>query len=69
MPQRLSDSYAFRDANYGYSGYYVERDDYNYYFREGFRRGFEDGYCNRYQYGHRSNGKYIILGAVLGSSS
>jgi hypothetical protein len=63
----FEDSYAYRDANYGYGGYYVERDDYNYYFREGFRRGYEDGYYNRYQYGRSSNGKYIILGAVLGT--
>ena len=61
------ESYAYRDANYGYSGYYVERDDYNHYFREGFRRGYEDGYYSRYQYGRRSNGKYVILGAVLGA--
>jgi hypothetical protein len=60
------ESYAYRDANYGYSGYYVAQDDYNYYFREGFRRGYEDGYHSRYQYGRRSNGKYIILGTVLG---
>jgi hypothetical protein len=37
------DSYAYQDANYGYNGYYVDRGDYNYYFREGFRRGYEDG--------------------------
>jgi hypothetical protein len=61
------DSYAYRDANYGYSGYYVEQDDYNYYFREGFRRGYEDGYYGRYQYGRLSNGKYVILGAILGA--
>jgi hypothetical protein len=63
----FEESYAYRDANYGYSGYYVERDDYNYYFREGFRRGYQDGYYGRYQYGRRSNGKYVILGAVLGA--
>jgi hypothetical protein len=63
----FEDSYAYRDANYGYSGYYVDRDDYNHYFREGFRRGYEDGYYGRYQYGRRSNGKYVILGAVLGA--
>ena len=61
------DSYAYRDANYGYGGYYVERDDYNYYFREGFRRGYEDGYYSRNKYGRRSNGKYVILGAVVGT--
>jgi hypothetical protein len=61
------DSYAYQDANYGYSGYYVERDDYNHYFREGFRRGYEDGYDRRSQYGSYSRGKYAILGTVLSS--
>jgi hypothetical protein len=59
------DSYAYQDANYGYSGYYVDRDDYNYYFREGFRRGYDDGYNSRYQYGTYSNGSYSMLGALL----
>jgi hypothetical protein len=61
------DSYAYQDANYGYSGFYVDRDDYNAYFREGFRRGYEDGYNNHYQYGSYSNGRGTILGAVLGA--
>jgi len=43
----------------------VDRDDYNYYFREGFRRGYEDGFDSRSQYGRYSNGTYSILGAVL----
>jgi len=59
------DSYPYRDANYGYSGYYVDRDDYNYYFREGFRRGYEDGYNSRYQYGRYSNGNYSIQNTIL----
>lgn len=59
------DSYAYRDGNYGYTGFYVERDNYNAYFREGFRRGYEDGYGNRYQYGRYSNGRGSILGGVL----
>ncbi len=61
------DSYAYRDANYGYNGFYVDRDDYNYYFREGFRRGYEDGYDSRHQYGSYSNGNYSILGDILSS--
>jgi flagellar biosynthesis/type III secretory pathway protein FliH len=61
------DSYPYQDANYGYGGYYIDRDDYNYYFRQGFRRGYEDGYNSRYQYGSYSNGKYTILVAILGS--
>jgi flagellar motor protein MotB len=59
------DSYAYRDANYGYSGYYVPRDDYNHYFREGFRRGYEDGYDSRYQYGSYEDGRYSVLQTVL----
>jgi hypothetical protein len=59
-------SFAYQDANYGYTGFYVDRDDYNYYFREGFRRGYEDGYNSHYQYGTYSGGKGSILGAILG---
>ena len=59
------DSYAYRDANYGYSGYYIDRSDYNHYFREGFRRGYEDGYNSRYRYGRNSGGNYSILDNVL----
>jgi flagellar biosynthesis/type III secretory pathway protein FliH len=59
------DSYGYQDANYGYNGYYLQRDDYNYYFREGFRRGYEDGYDSRYQYGSYSGGKSSILADVL----
>jgi hypothetical protein len=59
-------SYAYQDADYGYGGFYVDRDDYNYYFRQGFRRGYEDGYYGRHHYGTYSNGRTSILGAVLG---
>jgi hypothetical protein len=59
------DSYAYKDANYGYSGYYIDRSDYNYYFREGFRRGYQDGYNSRYQYGRYSNGNYSLLDNIL----
>ena len=59
------DSYAYRDANYGYSGYYVDRGDYNFYFREGFRRGYEDGYNSRYRYGRHSDGNYSILDNIV----
>jgi hypothetical protein len=58
-------SYAYQNASYGYSGYYLDRGDYSYYFRQGFRRGYEDGYYSRYQYGSYRNGGYSILGAVL----
>jgi hypothetical protein len=59
------DSFAWQDANFGYTGYYVDQSEYNFYFREGFRRGYEDGYYGRYRYGTYTNGKYAVLGAIL----
>jgi hypothetical protein len=58
-------SYAYQDADYGYYGRYVDRDDYNYYFRQGFRRGYQDGYYRRYRYGVRINSGFRINGSVL----
>jgi len=58
-------SYAYQDANYGYTGYYVTQTEYSYYFREGFRRGYEDGLNSRSQYGNYSNGNYSILSQIL----
>ncbi len=60
-------SAAYQDANYGYSGNYVDQSDYNYYFRQGFQRGYTDGYNSRLQYGSSSNGSYSILANVLTS--
>jgi hypothetical protein len=45
-------SYAYQDANYGYDGYYVNQAEYNYYFREGFNRGCQDGYSSFHELGH-----------------
>ena len=59
------DSYAYQDANYGYDGFYVDQDDYSYYFREGFRRGYDDGYNSRNEYGHSSGGSYVVLDIQL----
>ena len=60
-------SYGYMDASFGYDSYYVDLTEYNYYFREGFRRGYEDGYYGRYQYGTFSNGKYQVMGSILGA--
>jgi len=60
-------AYAYQDGSFGYNSYYVGLDEYSYYFREGFQRGYEDGYYSRYQYGRYSNGRYSILGSVIGS--
>jgi flagellar biosynthesis/type III secretory pathway protein FliH len=59
------DAIGYEDASYGYDGYYVDMSEYQYYFREGFRRGYEDGYYSRSQYGRYSNGTASILGAIL----
>ena len=58
-------SFGFQDASFGYDSYYVGLDEYNYYFREGFRRGYEDGYHGRNQYGRYDNGGFNILGSIL----
>ena len=60
-------NYIYQDADYGYYGYYVREDEYNYYFREGFQRGYEDGYYSRSRYGHYDRGAYNLLGTVLDS--
>jgi hypothetical protein len=60
-------SIAYRDANYGYTGNYVDQADYNYYFRQGFRRGYDDGYNSQSRYGSISNGTPTILGSLLSS--
>jgi hypothetical protein len=66
-PASYQNTIAYRDANYGYSGNYVDQSDYNYYFRQGFRRGYEDGYGGRSQYGSSLNGTPSILGSLLTS--
>jgi hypothetical protein len=59
-------SYAWQDASYGYDGWYIDRSEYAYYFREGFQRGYDDGYYGRSRYGGRGDdGDYLILSAVL----
>jgi hypothetical protein len=58
-------SFAYQDANYGYRGYYVDRQEYNHYFREGFQRGYEDGYYRQQRYGRYENGNYSMLDTVL----
>jgi TolA-binding protein len=59
------DSYAYQDASYGYNGYHVDLNEYRHYFREGFNRGYQDGYYSRSQYGRNSNGDFSLLGSIL----
>ncbi len=57
--------YAYRDANFGYTGFYADQFEYNHYFREGFRLGYEDGYYGRYRYGHVVGSRYYLLDNVM----
>ena len=59
-------SSVYRSGNYGWQSY-VDRSQYQYYFRQGFERGYQDGYNSRYQYGTNNNGVANILGSILGS--
>jgi hypothetical protein len=58
-------SYAYQDANYGYDGRYISQADFNYYFRQGFQRGWEDGYNARKQYGSYNNSTASILTSIV----
>ncbi len=63
-------AFAYQDANYGYDGRYIAQDEYNHYFREGFQRGYDDGYYGRQKYGRKNdsggiNDEWLIAGAVV----
>jgi flagellar biosynthesis GTPase FlhF len=63
-------AFAYQDANYGYDGRYIAQDEYNHYFREGFQRGYDDGYYGRQNYGRKKdsggiNDEWLIAGAVV----
>jgi hypothetical protein len=62
---RYQDSWGYQDATYGYGGNYVAMDEYQYYFRQGFQRGYQDGLGSRYQYGTNQGGRISLLGTVL----
>lgn len=67
-----SNSSIYRTGTYGYQNG-VERSQYQYYFRQGFQRGYQDGSNSRYQegyngdfqYGTYNNGTPSILATVL----
>ena len=60
-------NYGYVDGSFGYNGYYVSRNDYRYYFQQGFERGYRDGYYSRSHYGRYDNGMAIILPVILGA--
>ena len=56
----------YRQGTYGYQSY-VARDQYQYYFQQGFQKGYEDGFYSRSSYGYRSGNTANILSSVLGT--
>lgn len=56
----------YRSGTYGWQSY-VDRSQYQHYFRQGFERGYQDGFNSRNQYGTYNNGVGNILGSILGS--
>jgi hypothetical protein len=70
LSPNFQNNYAYQDANYGYAGNYVDQSDYNYYFRQGFQRGYTDGYYSRSQYGNGSSSILAnLLTTILGLTS
>ena len=67
-----SNSNIYRSGTYGYQNG-VAQSQYQYYFRQGFQRGYQDGsnsmyqegYDGDYQYGRNDGGSLNILGAIL----
>jgi hypothetical protein len=67
-----SNSNIYQSGSFGYQSY-VNRSQYQYYFRQGFQRGYQDGsnsryqndYDGQYQYGYNNNGSMSILGTIL----
>lgn len=51
-------AYGYQDASFGYFGFYLDSGTYRFYFREGFRRGYEDGYYSRFRYGRYQRDSY-----------
>lgn len=59
---------AYLDASYGYNGYWVGLGEYQYYFRLGFRRGYDDalgGMANPYRSGDARITRYSMTDGSL----
>lgn len=52
-----SNSNVYQSGTYGYKSH-VDRGQYQYYFRQGFQRGYQDGSNSRYQKQNDYNGQY-----------
>lgn len=54
----------YKRAEYGYQQG-VDRGEYKYYFRQGFQRGYLDGYSGRCDYGYAVGGKLQVMVSVV----
>ena len=67
-----STSNVYRSGSVGYNDH-VDRNQYQYYFQQGFQRGyqdgsnrrFNDGYNGNFDYGYYQNGTLTVIGAIL----
>ena len=67
-----ANSDVYRSGSIGYQSY-VDRNQYQYYFQQGFQRGYQDGTNSRYQdgyngnydYGYYNNGTLEVIGSIL----
>ena len=57
--------YGYLDASYGYDGRYLGYDQYRYYFRQGYERGYADGYYAQDRYARRDGDDLAIAAAVV----
>jgi hypothetical protein len=65
VPADFQRAFEFENGNFDYAGSYVPQSDYGYYFRQGFQRGYDDGYWSRARYGTFVNGNASILSDIL----
>lgn len=62
--ETFSESLIYQNATTDYQSDVVDLNLYQYYFREGFQRGYADGYRNQKQYGKSTNGIRFISDTV-----
>ena len=54
----------YTNGMFGYNSY-VASNQYQYYFQQGFQRGYEDGFYSRSNYGYRSGNGFTIAAGIL----
>lgn len=64
-PSSFRTAYAYLDASNGFTGLYIGRDEYAYYFREGFERGYDDGFTDGSVFGRSSGSTYLVDGYTM----